>query len=58
MTEGPERTEMPAESILDNSSGDCVIRIPESEDDREIMQLVESFPLRFSETGLRVQPGR
>jgi adenine-specific DNA-methyltransferase len=57
MSEGPERTEIPAESIVDDSSGDCVIRIPEREDDREIMQLVESFPLRFSETGLRISTG-
>ena len=46
------RVEMPASDIIDDSSGDYVIRIPENEDDRRIMQLVESFPLRFSETGL------
>ena len=38
MAGGMERAEMPAGDIIDNSSGDYVIRIPEGEDDREIMQ--------------------
>ena len=58
LTNGLQRSEIPASDIIDNSSGDCVIRIPEGEDDREIMQLVESFPLRFAETGLRISTGR
>jgi adenine-specific DNA-methyltransferase len=57
MTEGIERAEVPSRSVVDNSAGDCVIRIPEDEDDREIMRLVESFPLRFAETGLRISTG-
>jgi adenine-specific DNA-methyltransferase len=52
------RIEIPASDIIDDSSGDYVIRIPEGEDDHGIMQLVESFPLRFSETGLRISTGR
>ena len=51
------RVEVPASDIIDNSSGDYVIRIPESEDDRGIMQMVESLPLRFSETGLCISTG-
>ena len=51
------RVEVPASNIIDDSSGDYVIRIPESEDDRGIMQMVESLPLRFSETGLRISTG-
>jgi adenine-specific DNA-methyltransferase len=54
---GLQRAEVPASDIIDNSSGDYVIRIPEDEDDREIMRFVESFPLRFSETGLRISTG-
>lgn len=57
LTNGLDRSEVPASDIIDNSSGDCIIRIPEGEDDREIMQLVESFPLRFSDTGLRISTG-
>jgi adenine-specific DNA-methyltransferase len=51
------RVEVPASDIIDDSAGDHVIRIPEDDDDRGIMQLVESFPLRFSETGLRISTG-
>ncbi len=57
LTKGLKRFETPATDVIDNSSGDYVIRIPEGEDDREIMQLVESFPLRFSETGLCISTG-
>lgn len=57
VTNALQRSEIPATDIIDNSSGDYVIRIPEGEDDREIMQLVESFPLRFAETGLRISTG-
>jgi adenine-specific DNA-methyltransferase len=57
LTNGLQRCEVPASDIIDNSSGDHVIRIPEGEGDREIMRLVESFPLRFAETGLRISTG-
>lgn len=51
------QSDVPAKDAIDNSSGDRVIRIPEDKDDREIMQLVESFPYRFPETGLRISTG-
>jgi adenine-specific DNA-methyltransferase len=57
LTDGLQRSEVPAGDILDNSSGDYVVRIPGGEGDREIMQLVESFPLRFCETGLQISTG-
>jgi adenine-specific DNA-methyltransferase len=56
-SDGLRRSVVPASHIIDNSSGDYVVRIPEGEDDRRIMQLVESFPQRFSETGLRISTG-
>jgi hypothetical protein len=34
-----------------------LIRIPEGKDDREIMRLVESFPLCFADIGLRISTG-
>jgi adenine-specific DNA-methyltransferase len=57
LTNGSQRCDVPAGDIIDNSSGDYVIRIPEGQDDRDIMQLVESLPLRFAETGLRISTG-
>lgn len=57
LTDEVRRSEIPASNIIDNSSGDYVIRIPEGDDDCEIMQLVESLPLRFAETGLRISTG-
>ena len=52
-----ERIEVPAGEIIDNSSGDHLVRIPDGEADREIMCRVESFPLRFVDTGLRISTG-
>jgi adenine-specific DNA-methyltransferase len=46
-----------ADNIVDNSCGDMIVRIPESSDDNEIMNIVESFPTRFSEIGLRISTG-
>jgi adenine-specific DNA-methyltransferase len=57
LNDGLQRSEVPASDIIDNSSGDYVIRIPGGEGDREIMKLVESFPLRLCETGLRISTG-
>lgn len=57
IAKGLRRVEVPEENIVEHSSGDYLIRIPEGQDDREIMQLVESFPLRFAETGLRISTG-
>jgi adenine-specific DNA-methyltransferase len=57
LTNGLQRSEVPASDIIDNSSGDYVIRIPEGDGDREIMRLVDAFPLRFAETGLRISTG-
>jgi adenine-specific DNA-methyltransferase len=57
VAEGMEQDEVPSEAIIDNSAGDYVVRIPESDHDREIMRVVESFPLRFSQTGLRISTG-
>jgi adenine-specific DNA-methyltransferase len=51
------RTDISSEEIMDNSSGDCVVRIPESSDDCDIIRLVESFPAQFSDLGLRISTG-
>ena len=57
ISEGVQRSEVPAAAIIDRFAGDYVVRIPESDHDREIMRVVESFPFRFSETGLRISTG-
>lgn len=55
--DGTEPVHISTENIFDNSRGDHVIRIPESPCDREIMSIIESFPMRFSEVGLRISTG-
>jgi adenine-specific DNA-methyltransferase len=43
--------------VIDDSRGDAIIRIPVCDGDREVMRIVESMPLRFDETGLRISTG-
>jgi adenine-specific DNA-methyltransferase len=54
---GLARSETPVESILDDSCGDCVIRIPGGSDDHRVMELVESLSTRFTDLGLRISTG-
>ncbi len=59
---GPEITrpvtrDLPSHMILDKSSVDRVIRIPASAEDSQIMAIVESWPHRFEDLGLRVSTG-
>jgi len=54
---GLARSEAPAETILDNSCGDYVIRIPGGADDHRVMELVESLSTRFTDVGLRISTG-
>jgi adenine-specific DNA-methyltransferase len=49
--------ELPAEEVMDSSTGDCVIRVPASDEDSAILGVVESWPDRFSDLGLRVSTG-
>ncbi len=43
--------------VIDNTSGNMVIRIPENPEDARIMELVEAWPKRFAQHGLRVSTG-
>jgi adenine-specific DNA-methyltransferase len=52
-----QRIDVPASEVFDNSSGDCIVRIPGDDEDRETMRSVESLPCRFSETGLCISTG-
>jgi adenine-specific DNA-methyltransferase len=56
--DGPlARSDAPLDNIVDNSHGDAVIRIPGGSDDHRVMELVESFPARFADVGLRISTG-
>lgn len=49
--------QLPASSVVDNSTGDCLIRVPVSDVDSAVLEAVESWPDRFSDLGLRVSTG-
>jgi adenine-specific DNA-methyltransferase len=56
----PERLEtltLPATTVLDDSSGDMVLRIPVSAEDMAILEAVEAWPDRFAELGLCISTG-
>ncbi|HLJ17426.1 MAG TPA: Eco57I restriction-modification methylase domain-containing protein [Bryobacteraceae bacterium] len=46
-----------AADVMDSSTGDCIIRVPASDEDSAILEAVESWPDRFSDLGLRVSTG-
>jgi hypothetical protein len=52
-----ETLTLPSAKVLHNTSGDMVLRIPATADDSAIMDIVESWPDRFAELGLRVSTG-
>lgn len=54
---GLERLTLPTAMILDDTSGDMVLRIPASAEEARIMEAVESWPDRFAELGLRISTG-
>jgi adenine-specific DNA-methyltransferase len=45
------------EHVIDDSYGNYVIRIPETRNDRKIINLMESFSTRFTDVGLRISTG-
>jgi adenine-specific DNA-methyltransferase len=49
--------ELPHAEIVDNSCGECLVKIPVTDDDCKIMRLVEALPCRFEQTGLRISTG-
>jgi len=48
---------LPTSMIIDDDAGDAVIRIPGRTEDSAVVNIVESWPRRFSELGLRVSTG-
>ncbi|MCL4851795.1 MAG: Eco57I restriction-modification methylase domain-containing protein, partial [Bryobacteraceae bacterium] len=55
--ESMRERKLPAKDIVDSSTGDCMIRVPASDEDCAILEAVESWPDRFSDLGLRVSTG-
>lgn len=51
------RRELPTPVILDDVAGEMYVRIPEDPEDSKVLALVESWPHRFNELGLRVSTG-
>lgn len=48
---------LPTRDVLDDSSGDMVVRIPASPEDGAVVELVDSWPHRFHELSLRISTG-
>jgi len=48
---------VPVARIIESPASDCLIRIPTNKKDVETIDLIESLPMRFAETGLRISTG-
>ena len=53
-----EKLTLPSAKVLDDTSGDMVLRIPTTAEDAAVVDAVESWPDRFAELGLQVSTGR
>jgi adenine-specific DNA-methyltransferase len=55
--DSPKLAILPASTVIDDSCGHAVIRIPATIEDRAISEAIESWPHRFPELGLRISTG-
>jgi adenine-specific DNA-methyltransferase len=46
-----------AANVIEDATRDILIRIPMSDTDTDVMETIESLPVRFAETGLRISTG-
>ncbi len=53
----PSVQTLPTASVLDDSCGDMVVRIPATADELKLLNVIESWPHRFRELGLRISTG-
>jgi adenine-specific DNA-methyltransferase len=53
-----EKLTLPSAKVLDDTSGDMVLRIPATAQDAAVVDAVESWPDRFAGLGLQVSTGR
>lgn len=51
------RRDADSAAVRDDACGDMVIRIPETARDERIVRLIEAWPARFADLGLRVSTG-
>ncbi|MCH8149682.1 MAG: Eco57I restriction-modification methylase domain-containing protein [Planctomycetes bacterium] len=57
MLQEPHSRQTATTKVIDDSSGNMVIRIPENAQDARIMDVIESWPKRFADHGLCVSTG-
>jgi adenine-specific DNA-methyltransferase len=53
----PEHFSLPTSTVLDDSAGDMVVRIPSSPEEAGILEAVEAWPDRFADLGLAISTG-
>jgi len=53
----PAARQIAANKVIDAANGSMVVRIPENAQDALVMELVEAWPKRFLDLGLRVSTG-
>ena len=52
-----ERCESPYDKVVDNSTGDHIIRVTVNSTEREVMNTLDSLPQRFSDLGYEISTG-
>lgn len=57
LAERPDHRKMPTEKVFDDTAGDMIVRIPEHPRDAQAMEVVEAWPKRLTDLGLRVSTG-
>ena len=53
----PEPLSLPASRVLDDTTGDMVLRIPSSAEELGVLEAVEAWPDRFADLGLAISTG-
>ncbi|HKI17841.1 MAG TPA: hypothetical protein VKA15_08165, partial [Isosphaeraceae bacterium] len=53
----PERLSLPASKVLDDTTGDMILRIPASPEELGILEALEAWPDRFADLGLAISTG-
>ena len=54
---GLQRQPFPTSLVIDDSGGEMLLRVPQTSEDAQIIECIESWPRRFQEQGLRISTG-